>query len=116
MVSGDMMELGPFAEKEHELWGEELASAGLDYLVFIGPLSRRAARAAGESGFPEEKIRICPDNRAGVDILWRLIQPRDSILLKASREMALEEIGRRLKRSRPGGLLSGRPATKKRVV
>ncbi len=116
MVSGDMMELGAFAEKEHELWGQELAAAGLDYLVFVGPLSRRSARAAGESGFPEDKIHFCPDNQAAAEILRRLVQPRDSVLLKASRKMALEEIGRRLSGPRRIVDLPGRSTTKKRAV
>ena len=99
MVSGDMMELGAFAEKEHALWGEELAGAGLDYLIFVGPLSRRAARSAGENGFPEEKIYLCSDQQAAAEILRRLVEPRDSVFLKGSREMALEKIGLRLKAS-----------------
>ena len=112
MVSGDMMELGDFAEKEHELWGEELADAGLDYLIFVGCLSHRAARAAGKSGFPEEKIYGCQDNQAAAEILQRLVRPGDSVLLKASRKMALEEIGRLLElRTNPGV-----PVTEKRVI
>lgn len=111
MVSGDMLELGAFSGREHELWGEELASAGLDYLVFVGPLSRRAARSAGKSGFPEEKIYSCQNNQAAEEILRRIVQAGDSVLLKASRKMALEEISRRLNSGR-----GGRPVTEERAV
>ena len=75
-----------------------------------------AARAAGESGLPEEKIYRCRDNQAAAEILRRLVRPGDSVLLKASRKMVLEEIGGFLRGSRPAWTFSGRPAIKERAV
>src|SRR5712692_9997924 len=46
LVSGDMLELGPYEGRAHARLGERVAEAGIDLFVAVGPLSRRAAGAA----------------------------------------------------------------------
>ncbi len=89
-VSGDMLELGDFAEDEHFAWGEELGEAGLDYLVFIGEFSLPAARGALEKDFPEEKILVALDLPSVAGFIKERVGEGDSILLKGSRAMGLE--------------------------
>ena len=100
MVSGDMNELGRFARHEHLSWGECLAAAGLDRLVFVGPLSRFAAEGARAEGFPRERIFACRDAREALAVLEKMVSPGDSVLIKASRIMALEEVAKKLAAAR----------------
>ncbi|MFH1039305.1 MAG: UDP-N-acetylmuramoyl-tripeptide--D-alanyl-D-alanine ligase [PVC group bacterium] len=92
MVSGDMNELGTFSVAEHRAWGAVLGGAGLDRLIFVGPRSRDAAAAAVDRGFPGKKVHAVGDCRAAAAVLRDVIRPRDSILIKGSRVMEMEEI------------------------
>src|SRR3989442_13521112 len=40
LVSGDMLELGPYERKAHTRLGTQAAEAGIDLFVAVGPLSR----------------------------------------------------------------------------
>ncbi len=90
-VSGDMNELGEFSEAAHREWGASLARAGLDYLIFIGPLSRTAARSARETD-GQNRVEAVDNCRSAAEILKEIVRPGDSVLLKGSRKMGLEEI------------------------
>lgn len=92
MVSGDMKELGDFAESEHFAWGKELGGAGVDYLVFVGELSRHGARGAVERGFPPERILTADGLQTAVEFLEKMVREGDGVLLKGSRAMGLEGI------------------------
>lgn len=89
-ILGDMLELGPFAPALHTGVGEYLGKAGIGCLVAVGELAEYIARGAEDSGVPE--IYRCPDKAAAKRVLGRLIRPDTTILLKASRGMALEEL------------------------
>ncbi|MDP8214905.1 MAG: UDP-N-acetylmuramoyl-tripeptide--D-alanyl-D-alanine ligase [Candidatus Euphemobacter frigidus] len=99
MVSGDMHELGEFSRAEHQAWGEELGESALDYLIFLGPWSRYSARAAEEKGFPDRRIFAVDDSQTVAELLRGILQPGDSVLIKGSRVMKMEEIVERLKGS-----------------
>lgn len=99
MVSGDMNELGSFSRAEHRRWGEVLGEMKLDYLIFVGPRSREAARAAAKSGFPGRRVLSVDDSRMAAELLHGILQPGDSVLIKGSRVMAMEEIVEILKES-----------------
>ncbi len=90
-VSGDMLELGEFAESAHRRWGERLARSGVDLLIFLGPLSRAAARSARAAG-GTARVETAPNCRRAAEILAGIVRLGDSVLLKGSRKMGLEEI------------------------
>ncbi len=91
LVSGDMNELGDFSEAAHREWGERLSGSGLDTLIFLGPLSRAAAEAARATG-GTVRVETVDDCREAAEILNAIVRPGDSVLLKGSRKMGLEEI------------------------
>lgn len=90
-VSGDMNELGEFSRPAHREWGERLARSGIDCLIFLGPLSQTAARAAREVSGKARVEEAGDCSRAG-EILKEIVRPGDSVLLKGSRTMGMEEI------------------------
>lgn len=89
-VLGDMFELGPFAPALHTGVGEYLGKAGVDCLVAVGELAEHIANGARESGVP--LVYHCADKVEAKKVLPEIIKPDSTILVKASRGMALEEL------------------------
>ena len=89
-VLGDMFELGPLAPALHAGIGEYLAKAGIPCLVAVGQLAKHIYDAAKAAGVPE--CRYCEDKEQAKKVLDGLVRPHATILVKASRGMALEEL------------------------
>jgi len=86
-VLGDMMELGPDEDRFHREVGELVAELGIDVLVAVG------SRAAGyvEGAADVTAVRF-PDSAAAADGVPAILQPGDTVLVKASRGVALERV------------------------
>lgn len=88
-VLGDMLELGETGPRAHNEIGAGLGSYGVDLVLCYGPLSQGLARHAKESGVDarwfEEKSQLA-------QCLSQELQAGDSVLVKASRGMALETV------------------------
>jgi len=80
-VLGDMLELGPEEEAFHAEVGAHARAAGIDVLVGIGP---RAAHMAPDAA--------APDAAAAAALVPGLLQPGDTVLVKASRGVGLEAV------------------------
>jgi len=89
-VLGDMFELGPFAPALHKSVGEYLGKANIDCLVAVGELAVNLAQGARESGVPQ--VYYCVDKQQAKQVLPQIVKPDSTILVKASRGMALEEL------------------------
>ena len=89
-VLGDMFELGPLAPALHAGIGEYLAKAGINCLVAVGELAKHIYTAAKEAGVPH--CFYCETKEKAKPVLNDLVQPHATILVKASRGMALEEL------------------------
>lgn len=89
-VLGDMFELGSFAPALHHGVGECLGKAGIDCLVAVGELAAQIAEGARSSGV--SVVHSCADKDEAKGVLPQLIKPDSTILVKASRGMALEEL------------------------
>ncbi len=89
-VLGDMFELGALAGALHAGVGAYLGKAGVDVLVAVGELARNIADAARESGVPE--VYYCAGKEEALPILKQMVRPQTTILVKASRAMAFEEL------------------------
>lgn len=89
-VLGDMFELGSLAPALHAGVGEYLGKAGIDCLVAVGALSEHMAKAARAAGVPA--VFHCPDKGAAIPVLKDAVRPDSTILVKASRGMAMEEL------------------------
>lgn len=89
-VLGDMFELGSLAPALHSGVGEYLGKAGIHCLVSVGELSEHMAAAARNAGVP--MVFHCPDKGAAIPVLKEHVKPDSTILVKASRGMAMEEL------------------------
>ncbi|MBU5434559.1 UDP-N-acetylmuramoyl-tripeptide--D-alanyl-D-alanine ligase [Pseudoflavonifractor sp. MSJ-37] len=95
-VLGDMFELGPLAPALHAGVGEYLGKVGsIDCLVAVGELARHIYDAAKETSM--EEVYYCPDKESAHAVLDKVTRPDTTILVKASRGMAFEDLVEYLK-------------------
>lgn len=80
-VLGDMRELGPDETRFHAEIGDYARAAGIEVLIAVGPLSR--AYAADHT---------VQDAAAAAELVPGLLQPGDTVLVKASRGVGLEAV------------------------
>lgn len=97
-VLGNMLELGPYSEAGHQEVGEEAARAQVDFLVAVGDLAGGIAEGARAAGLDRARIRHCPDNAAAFAMLVDVLEPGDTVLVKGSRGVKMEEIVQALER------------------
>lgn len=98
-VLGDMLELGDLSETAHRDLGRVVARAGLDLLVAVGPRAAALADEAARTGLgPERVIHFSGDdaNAAAARAALDYVRPGDTVLVKASRGMKLEEVVEKL--------------------
>jgi UDP-N-acetylmuramoyl-tripeptide--D-alanyl-D-alanine ligase len=91
-VLGDMLELGPDEARFHAEIGAHARAAGVDVLVAVGPRAAHLADGYGE-------LIAVPDAQAAAAAVPPLLQPGDTVLLKASRGVGLEVVARALEGS-----------------
>ncbi|MDF2631323.1 MAG: UDP-N-acetylmuramoylalanyl-D-glutamyl-2,6-diaminopimelate/D-alanyl-D-alanyl ligase [Symbiobacteriaceae bacterium] len=84
-VLADMFELGAAAVEGHLQVGAE-AGRLADVVITVGDLARHIAEAAGS------KARHFAEKGSAIDLLQQVVQPGDTVLVKGSRGMAMEEI------------------------
>ena len=93
-VLGDMYELGVYEEEGHKIVGRRARDV-VDLLVTVGQLGRVIGEEALEAGMPVASVHFAETNAQAIDLLHMLVEPSpggDSILVKGSRGMAMEEI------------------------
>ncbi len=89
-VLGDMLELGAISEQQHYAIGQFAARTNLDLLVCVGDMARHIKRGAIATG-----LRNClmfEDKAEAAAYLEKVLLPRDTVLFKASRGVALEQV------------------------
>ncbi|MEI8342089.1 MAG: UDP-N-acetylmuramoyl-tripeptide--D-alanyl-D-alanine ligase, partial [Verrucomicrobiota bacterium] len=89
-VLGKMNELGVESERGHRRVGEAAGREGIDCLVAVGTVAAWIADAAVESGV-KEVIRVATTGEAA-DVLRKMAQPGDVMLVKGSRSVKMETI------------------------
>ena len=98
---GDMLELGTEERAAHQEIGR-YAAARCERLIAVGYRSRDLAAAARESGL--SAVDWYPEPEAAAAQLQALIEPSDTVLIKASHGIHLEAVVQRLTRySADGG-------------
>jgi UDP-N-acetylmuramoyl-tripeptide--D-alanyl-D-alanine ligase len=96
-VLGEMAELGPISEDEHDRVGELAARIRVDRLVTVGEAARAIARAALREGMdPEDVASYGSATEALVDVR-RSAAPGDLVLCKGSRVAGLEAVAESLR-------------------
>ena len=86
---GDMLELGERTVELHEGVGRLAAELGVDMLVAVGGLGAHIAKAAKEAGL-EKAFALSRDE--AVELIKNELREGDTLLVKASRGMKLEQL------------------------
>jgi len=89
-VLGDMLELGHIKVEAHRQIGEKLAHCHVDIVVTVGDLASHIAEAARDCGI--DKAIACYNHEDASVTLKELIKPGDTILIKGSRGMKMENM------------------------
>jgi len=92
VVAGDMLELGEMSEEFHRMIGRSIADKGIDLLVTLGGRAGRIAEGALESGMDPERVFSAENCDAAAGILKHKASRGAVVLLKASREIGIEEV------------------------
>jgi len=90
-VLGDMLELGPYEVRGHEMVGVRAAEV-VDELVTVGELGRIIAVSARKSGLPESAITLLATTQEAIRHLEPHLQKEDVVLVKGSRGMRMDRI------------------------
>ncbi|MEC0256815.1 UDP-N-acetylmuramoyl-tripeptide--D-alanyl-D-alanine ligase [Paenibacillus lautus] len=90
-VLGDMLELGRYSEKGHQIVGAYAARNKVHHLLTYGRASRHARNAAVSSGLSSVQARHFNDRRALHAALYRLTTPSTTILVKGSHKMRMNQ-------------------------
>jgi UDP-N-acetylmuramoyl-tripeptide--D-alanyl-D-alanine ligase len=85
-VLGDMLELGPDEKRQHAELGAHAKFTGVEVLVAVGPLSRHTGTGFGTG------VQWVEDAAAAATLVPKLLEPGDTVLLKASRGIGLERV------------------------
>jgi len=90
-VLGDMLELGQYEWRGHEMVGVRAAEV-VDELVTVGERGRMIAAAASRSGFPDNKIIEFEESQAATRYLQESLGPNDVVLVKGSHGVRMDKI------------------------
>lgn len=90
-VLADMLELGEMAESLHFEVGSFAAELGVDIVITVGKLAKFIADGAAKTNKNTQAFSF-NTNKDAVEYLKTRVVPGDSILVKGSRGMHLEEI------------------------
>ena len=96
-VLGDMLELGGFSKTLHEKVGKEVAKNKVDILITVGDLSKDISRKAIEDGMDKNNVYLFNNNDEAINLLNKIIEKGDAILIKASNGMKFFEIAEKIK-------------------
>ena len=86
------VELGEKSAEYHKKVGKYVAGSGADRLYCYGDLARNYIIGAVENGFDKRHCMHFSDRDELADYLKKKLVNGDSVLLKGSRGMALEEV------------------------
>jgi len=92
LIAGDMLELGNLSSRFHHLVGRQAAESGIDLIVAVGKLAEHVAKGAQEAGMSQKKIKLCNVTKEASSTLAGLVKKGDTVLVKGSRAMRMEQI------------------------
>ncbi|MEI7947552.1 MAG: UDP-N-acetylmuramoyl-tripeptide--D-alanyl-D-alanine ligase [bacterium] len=93
LVLGDMRELGSHSESLHRLVGQAISACAPDAIFAVGEMATSfMADEAIACGFPAARVQVAQTTHEAAQHLSEYVREGDSVLLKASRGMTLENI------------------------
>ncbi len=90
-VLGDMLELGQYEKRGHEMVGVRAAQFA-SLIVLVGTLSKTTADAALRAGYSPESIQSFDEAPQAVPYLQGILRKGDVVLVKGSRGLQMERI------------------------
>lgn len=96
LALGDMLELGDFAEKEHEAIGRYIAGKPVDFVFLYGPLSPFVEKGLKKNDSGAIRFFRYETHEEIARHLDKILAPGDVLLLKGSRGMIMETILQKL--------------------
>ncbi len=96
-VLGEMAELGPISEDEHDRVGELAARIRVDRLLTVGEAARAIARAAIREGMEPGDVASYDDPAEALEDVRAWARPGDLVLCKGSRVAGLETLAEALR-------------------
>jgi UDP-N-acetylmuramoyl-tripeptide--D-alanyl-D-alanine ligase len=96
-VLGEMAELGPISEEEHDRVGELAARIRVDRLITVGGAAHAIARAANREGMGPEDVVTFDTAEEALDDIRRSAASGDLVLFKGSRVAGLETLAEALR-------------------
>jgi len=97
-----MLELGEYTREAHREVGRAVAALGVDLVITVGALGAEIAAEAVGRGLPPHAVRECRDNAGAMGVLSDELRPRDTVLVKGSRGLGMEQIVHYLEEHAPG--------------
>ena len=91
LVLGSMFELGDYEFDAHLSLGHQVAEGNWAGLIAVGSLGKVIAQGALEKGYETSRIFCCETAIDAGHILKSVVEPKDLVLLKASRTVRLED-------------------------
>jgi len=91
LISGDMLELGKESDELHFKTGKQAAESGLDLILATGKQSVQFTEGAISGGLNKDSVYTGTKNEI-VQTLKAIIKRKDTLLIKGSRGIKMEEI------------------------
>ncbi len=92
-VLGDMLELGAYAEQEHRKLGRWMSKLPVDFFIAMGPMMSRAAEEfSANNGSHQKRVAIVANQSEARKAMLEVCEPGDTVLVKGSRGMHMEEV------------------------
>lgn len=92
LVLGDMLELGEYAKIEHHRLGEFIAAKPIDYVFLYGPESSIIQEIIESNDGGKKRAFWYRTHKEIAAHLKEVLAPRDFVLIKGSRGMAMEKV------------------------
>jgi UDP-N-acetylmuramoyl-tripeptide--D-alanyl-D-alanine ligase len=103
-VLGEMLELGDEAPKAHWDVGQEAGKLGVDFVIAVGQnMAKQLALGAADAGVD---AAIVADNSTATELLSKMLQPGDVVIIKGSRGGMRWQIAQALTGQEITGILS----------
>lgn len=90
VIAGEMLELGPDAQRLHSETGERIANKGVDILIGVRGLASEMIDGATAAGLAD--VRFAVDSDSAGEILAEMVTAGDVILVKGSRGVRTEKV------------------------
>jgi UDP-N-acetylmuramoyl-tripeptide--D-alanyl-D-alanine ligase len=91
-IIGDMRELGKYTAPQHRALGRRIARMGMHSVIVVGEHAHLVADGAVAAGMPPRRINCVPDADAALRTARTALKPGDTVLLKGSRAVGLEQV------------------------